>query len=165
MSDDNFNFKDIISGKQKIEIVDKLENLRTQLDSNSLKGRFNKKEILNSIDEIIDSIPVELRTARWIVREQDSLINHAKEESEEILIDARKESDKLIENSFVLKEAVVEANSLIKQAEVEAQAYRVKVEDEIDRKFDDIQNKILMLSEYVESEKLKLRQPRIIEKP
>ncbi len=44
-------------------------------------GRVNKKEIINNIDEIIDTIPVELRTARWIVREQESFITKAKDDS------------------------------------------------------------------------------------
>ncbi len=39
------NFEDIAKGKVRIDIVDKLENLRASLESNSLSGRLNKKEI------------------------------------------------------------------------------------------------------------------------
>ena len=77
MPEAEINFEDISKGKIKIDIVDKLENLRASLESNSLTGRINKKEIINNIDEIIDTIPVELRTARWIVREQESFISMA----------------------------------------------------------------------------------------
>jgi len=68
MPEAEINFEDIAKGNVRIDIVDKLENLRASLESNSLTGRVNKKEIINNIDEIIDTIPVELRTARWIVR-------------------------------------------------------------------------------------------------
>ena len=56
MNNSETNFENVLKGESKIEIVDKLENLRNQLNSNTLKGRINKKDILKSIDEIIDSM-------------------------------------------------------------------------------------------------------------
>ena len=165
MNNSETNFENVLKGESKIEIVDKLENLRNQLNSNTLKGRINKKDILKSIDEIIDSMPVEMRTARWIVREQESFMNQAKIESKALLDDAKAESEKLIANSYVIQEAVIEANALIKQAEVEMQTYRTNIEDTIDQRIDDIQNKIDQLSNFLENEKNKLREPRIIEYP
>jgi hypothetical protein len=90
MSEPKINFEDLAKGNISIELVDKLENLRLSLESNSLTGRVNKKEIIKSIDEIIDTIPVELRTARWIVREQESFISKAQNEANLIVEDARK---------------------------------------------------------------------------
>ena len=165
MSSSDINFENVIKGNKSLNIVDKLEELRTQLNSNSLKGRINKKEIVKSIDEIIDSVPVEMRTARWIVREQESFINQAKQESKNLVNDAKIESEKLIANSYVLQEAVIEANALIKQAEVETQAYRANIEDTIDHKIEDIQSKIQQMANFLEIEKNKLREPRNIDKP
>jgi vacuolar-type H+-ATPase subunit H len=165
MSSSDINFENVIKGNKSLNIVDKLEELRTQLNSNSLKGRINKKELVKSIDEIIDSVPVEMRTARWIVREQESFINQAKQESKNLVNDAKIESEKLIANSYVLQEAVIEANALIKQAEVETQAYRANIEDTIDQKIEDIQSKIQQMANFLEIEKNKLRDPRNIDKP
>ena len=165
MSSSDINFENVIKGNKSPNIVDKLEELRTQLNSNSLKGRINKKELIKSIDEIIDSVPVEMRTARWIVREQESFINQAKQESKNLVNDAKIESEKLIANSYVLQEAVIEANALIKQAEVETQAYRANIEDTIDQKIEDIQSKIQQMANFLEIEKNKLREPRNIDKP
>ena len=165
MSSSDINFENVIKGNKSPNIVDKLEELRTQLNSNSLKGRINKKELVKSIDEIIDSVPVEMRTARWIVREQESFINQAKQESKNLVNDAKIESEKLIANSYVLQEAVIEANALIKQAEVETQAYRANIEDTIDQKIEDIQSKIQQMANFLEIEKNKLREPRNIDKP
>lgn len=165
MSSSDINFENVIKGNKSLNIVDKLEELRTQLNSNSLKGRINKKELVKSIDEIIDSVPVEMRTARWIVREQESFINQAKQESKNLVNDAKIESEKLIANSYVLQEAVIEANALIKQAEVETQAYRANIEDTIDQKIEDIQSKIQQMANFLEIEKNKLREPRNIDKP
>ena len=165
MPEAEINFEDISKGKIKIDIVDKLENLRASLESNSLTGRLNKKEIIKNIDEIIDTIPVELRTARWIVREQESFISKAKDKSKEIVEEARRESEKLIQESYVLQEAVVEANAIIKQTELEAQSYRANIEDAVDGKMEEIQSKINQLKEFLDQERTKLRQPRDIEKP
>ena len=165
MPEAEINFEDIAKGNVRIDIVDKLENLRESLESNSLTGRVNKKEIINKIDEIIDTIPVELRTARWIVREQESFINKAKDYSKEIVEEARRESEKLIQESYVLQEAVIEANAIIKQTEFEAQSYRANIEDSVDRKIEEIQSKIDQLKDFLDQERTKLRQPRDIEKP
>ena len=165
MPEAEINFEDIAKGNVRIDIVDKLENLRESLEPNSLTGRVNKKEIINKIDEIIDTIPVELRTARWIVREQESFINKAKDDSKEIVEGARRESEKLIQESYVLQEAVIEANAIIKQTELEAQSYRANIEDSVDRKIEEIQSKIDQLKDFLDQERTKLRQPRDIEKP
>ena len=59
--------------KKKIEYVDKLELLREKLNSrNVLNTRSNKKELIDIVENLIDLMPVELRTARWLVREQDT---------------------------------------------------------------------------------------------
>ena len=135
---ENFNLDEVISGEKKIEYVDKLELLREKVNSKSvLSSRSNKKELIEIVENLIDLMPVELRTARWLVREQDTYLNKAREEANEILSIAKIESDRLIADSYVLQEAVIEANALIKKAEDEAQAYRAQIEDQIDAKLTD----------------------------
>jgi vacuolar-type H+-ATPase subunit H len=150
----------------KLEYIDQLELLKENLSSNSfLNNRSNKKDILKLVENLIDLMPVELRTARFIVREQELYLKKAKEEAEEILSNADKESSRLISESFVLQEAVVEANALVKQAEQEAILSRANVEDKLDNKLEEIKSKIDELSDIVEREKTNLRQPRKITEP
>ena len=121
MSKEEISIEDVVSGQVKMEYVDQLELLRENLSSNSfLNNKSNKKELLKLVENLIDLMPVELRTARFIVREQELYLKKAKDEAEEILANADKESSRLISESFVLQEAVVEANALVKQAEQEA---------------------------------------------
>ena len=83
---ENFNLDEVISGEKKIEYVDKLELLREKVNSKSvLSSRSNKKELIEIVENLIDLMPVELRTARWLVREQDTYLNKAREEANEIL--------------------------------------------------------------------------------
>ena len=163
---ENFNLDDVVSGENKIQYVDKLELLREKINSKGvLSSRTNKKELIEIVENLIDLMPVELRTARWLVREQDSFLNKAREEANEILSIAKVESDRLIADSYVLQEAVIEANALIKKAEDEAQAYRAQIEDQIDVKLSEILNKFEQINNFIETEKNSLRQPRKIAEP
>jgi len=163
---ENFNLDEVISGEKKIEYVDKLELLREKVNSKSvLSSRSNKKELIEIVENLIDLMPVELRTARWLVREQDTYLNKAREEANEILSIAKVESDRLIADSYVLQEAVIEANALIKKAEDEAQAYRAQIEDQIDVKLTEVLNKFEQINNFIETEKKSLRQPRKIAEP
>jgi F0F1-type ATP synthase membrane subunit b/b' len=163
---EDINFKNIINGEMKVEYVDKLEILREKLNSNNiLKNRTSNKELIAIVENLIDILPVEMRTARWLVREQDTFLNEAREESQNIINNAKRESETLISNSYVLQEAVIEANTLIKQAEKESQAYRLKIEDEMDTLFTALQSKLEQLNSYIENEKNSLRKPREIINP
>ena len=163
---DNFFLDEVISGERKIEYVDKLELLREKVNSKGvLSSRSSKKELIEIVENLIDLMPVELRTARWLVREQDTYLNKAREEANEILSIAKIESDRLIADSYVLQEAVIEANALIKKAEDEAQAYRAQIEDQIDVKLTEVLNKFEQINNFIETEKKSLRQPRKIVEP
>ena len=163
---ENFNLDDVVSGEKKIQYVDKLELLREKINSTGvLSSRTNKKELIEIVENLIDLMPVELRTARWLVREQDTLLNKAKEEASEILNIAQVESERLTSDSYVLQEAVIEANALIKKAEDEAQAYRAQVENQIDLKLTEILSKFEQINKFIETEQNSLRQPRKIVEP
>ena len=163
---EKFNLDDVINSEKKIQYVDKLEMLKEKVNSTGvLSSRSSKKEVIKIIENLIDLMPVELRTARWLVREQDTYLNKAREEANEILSIAKVESSRLISDSYVLQEAVIEANALIKKAEDEAQAYRAKIEDEIDTKLTEILNKFNQINNYIEAEKNTLRKPRKIVEP
>ena len=166
MAEESSSIDKVLSGEMKLEYIDQLELLKENLSSNSfLNNRSNKKDILKLVENLIDLMPVELRTARFIVREQELYLKKAKEEAEEILSNADKESSRLISESFVLQEAVVEANALVQQAEQEAIISRANVEDKLDNKLEEIKSKIDELSDIVEREKTNLRQPRKITEP
>ena len=166
MAEESSSIDKVLSGEMKLEYIDQLELLKENLSSNSfLNNRSNKKDILKLVENLIDLMPVELRTARFIVREQELYLKKAKKEAEEILSNADKESSRLISESFVLQEAVVEANALVKQAEQEAILSRASVEDKLDNKLEEIKSKIDELSDIVEREKTNLRQPRKITEP
>ena len=77
--DKSRDFEEVISGNVNLHVVDILDNLRTELSSTGvLTRKIGKKELITVVDELIDALPVELRTARWIVREQQSFLSKAR---------------------------------------------------------------------------------------
>ena len=95
MAEESSSIDKVLSGEMKLEYIDQLELLKENLSSNSfLNNRSNKKDILKLVENLIDLMPVELRTARFIVREQELYLKKAKEEAEEILSNADKESSR-----------------------------------------------------------------------
>tara|TARA_Y100000590_G_scaffold430854_2_gene544984 strand:- start:98 stop:613 length:516 start_codon:yes stop_codon:yes gene_type:complete len=164
--DKNRDFEEVISGNVNLHVVDILDNLRTELSSTGvLTRKIGRKELITVVDELIDALPVELRTARWIVREQQSFLSKARQEGEEILENARNESEKLISESYVIKEAVIEANALLKKAEIEVQSDRAKIEDEIDSVLTNLESTLGELLGIINTQKEALRKPRVIETP
>ena len=163
---DNANLEEVMDGNVSFSIVDKLDKLRKELTSNSLLSKkIGRNQLLRVVDEILDSLPAELRTARWIVREQQSFLSKAREDSEKILEESRFESENLISDSYVIKEAVIESNALIKNAEIEIMSERAIVEDEIDVILSSLERTLKDLLSIVDLQKKKLRTPRIIESP
>ena len=158
--------EEVMDGNVSFSIVDKLDKLRGELSSSSmLSKKIGRSELLTILDDIIDSLPAELRTARWIVREQQAFLFKAKEDAEEIITKAREESENLISDSYVIKEAVVEANALIKNAEMEMISERAIIEDEIDSVLVSLETTLKDLLSIVDQQKEKLRTPRTIETP
>ena len=163
---DNANLEEVMDGNVSFSIVDKLDKLRKELTSHSLLSKkIGRNQLLRIVDEILDSLPAELRTARWIVREQQSFLSKAREDSEKILEESRFESENLISDSYVIKEAVIESNALIKNAEIEIMSERAIVEDEIDVILSSLERTLKDLLSIVDLQKKKLRTPRIIESP
>ena len=163
---ENSNVEEVMGGNASFSIVDKLDKLRNELSSsNILSKKIGRGQLLNLVDEILDALPAELRTARWIVREQQSFLSKAKEDAEEIIDKARTESENLISDSYVIKEAVVEANALIKTAEIEIMSDRARVEDEIDGVLKTLEETLQDLLNVVDIQKKKLRTPRVINTP
>ena len=78
MAEESSSIDKVLSGEMKLEYIDQLELLKENLSSNSfLNNRSNKKDILKLVENLIDLMPVELRTARFIVREQELYLKKA----------------------------------------------------------------------------------------
>ncbi len=105
--------------------------------------RLEREPLLESLEEIKDRLPEELRVARWMIRERAAFIARTNEDADKIRHQARKVLDQardtaaeLVSEHRILAEAVEEANVLLRNAEVEAQATRLRAEDVVIEQLD-----------------------------
>ena len=67
MKKGDMDLEDVMGGNVSFSIVDKLDKLRDELASSTmLSKKIGRTELLNIIDDILDSLPAELRTARSV---------------------------------------------------------------------------------------------------
>ena len=118
------------------DIVDELmvnlhEAKAMPLSSNALVDRG---AYLTLLEKLRESLPDELRAARWMVREREAFISRTNEKARDIAEKARAEADHMVANSNIVAEAVEEANILVRRAEGDARRLRLETEDEVEKK-------------------------------
>ena len=144
------------------DIVDDLmvnlhEAKNMPLSSNALVDR---EQFLGLLEQLRESLPDELRAARWMVREREAFVARTNEKAREIVSKSRSEADEMISESNIVAEAVEEANILVRRAEGEARKLRLETEDEIEKKLQRVEGLLVDIMSQVESARNELHQAR-----
>jgi hypothetical protein len=113
-------------------VRDLVETARSMPLSNS--AIVNRDEMLELLDEAVESFPEELRQARWLLKERDEFLTRARHEAEEILAAARARAEGMVQRTEVVRESHRLARSVVDRAEAEARQIRNQAEDYVDAK-------------------------------
>jgi F0F1-type ATP synthase membrane subunit b/b' len=116
-------------------LIDRLEELVE--DARSFPGFGNTAMVdrdaaFDLIDQMRQSIPEELKQARWIVKERQSMLDEARSESDRIVQQAREEAEKLISEQEVLKQAEKQGADIIEDSRRREREIRLGAEDYAD---------------------------------
>ncbi|MDY3051806.1 MAG: ATPase [Ndongobacter sp.] len=123
-----------------MDILQLIEELEDVLDDAS-SVPFSKKvtvdpdEIYEIIKEIRDSLPEEIRQAKWVNDEKDRILAEANEQGQEILKQARREADdaereaqhrveELVNDHRIMKMATQQGEEIVAKAEHTARTVR-----------------------------------------
>jgi hypothetical protein len=113
-------------------VVDVIEAARPMpLSSDS---RINKEEVLELLNEALERMPDELRSARWLLKEREEFLTKMRREGDEILELARARAERTVERTEIVRQAETRARTIVDEAEAEARRLRHEVEDFCDRK-------------------------------
>lgn len=128
-----------------IGVADLVAELRYVVDSArplplSASSTINKDEVLAIIDEIQASLPDELRSARWLLKEREEFRAKMKREGDEIVALARNRAEQMVQRTQVVKAAEARARKVIEQAEAESRRLRLEAEDYCDQKLGSFEN-------------------------
>ncbi len=105
-----------------MQLLDDLENAVTngRRFPGSSKVTVDGQHVVNLIDELRVSLPVELQQARKVVQERQSIVIDAQEEARNILDAAQERANYLVSQAGVLGEARQRSEQRLREAEENA---------------------------------------------
>jgi hypothetical protein len=113
-------------------VIDTIANARPMPLSASVM--LNRDEVLGLLDEALDRLPEELRSARYLLKERDEFLARAQREGDEILDAARLQAERMVERTEVAREAKRVARHVVDAAEERARRLQHEAEDFCDQK-------------------------------
>jgi cell division septum initiation protein DivIVA len=126
-----------------------LEDLVREAKSMPLSSSalLNRDEVLELIDQMKDSLPDEIKQARWIVKDREELFAKARRDAEAMVEQARQEQLRLASHEEVVKRADQEAERIVQEAEDDARRLRLEAEDYVDAKLAQLEGQLHRLLE------------------
>ena len=111
---------------EMFSVLETLENVLANSAMLPLTGKslVDKDEILELINEIRLNLPEDLKKAKNILDERDSILNEAQRQAEEVLSDADHAIGMYIKEHEVTKEAYKQANDIVSNAQKNAREIR-----------------------------------------
>jgi F0F1-type ATP synthase membrane subunit b/b' len=116
--------------------LQQLEELVREAKSMPLSSSVlvSRDEVLEMLQEMQESLPEEIKQARWIVKDREELLNKARAEGERIVEQAREEQRRMALKEEVARRAQEEAEQIHAEAEDTTEQMRREAEDYIDAK-------------------------------
>jgi hypothetical protein len=119
-----------------IERIDELQLLVEEAKTVPLSSSavINRDEFLELLAQLKESVPEEVRQARWMSRDRDELLERARKEAERIVTEAQEQRDRLLSRTEIVSAAQREGERIIDEGRERAAKLRVEAEDYIDQK-------------------------------
>lgn len=116
--------------------LEQLEELVREAKSMPLSSSVlvNRDEVLGMIAEMQESLPEEIKRARWIVRDREELLGKARAEGDQILEQAHEDQLRMARKEEIVARATQEADRIVSDAEEVARTMRSEAEDYVDAK-------------------------------
>jgi F0F1-type ATP synthase membrane subunit b/b' len=114
--------------------IHQLEELIREAKSMPLSASVlvNKDEVLELVDGMRNTLPEEIKQARWVVKDREELLAKARRDAEVIVDDARKEQARLVSDDEVAAESAREAERILADAREQARQIKLEAEDYVD---------------------------------
>ena len=114
--------------------IHQLEELIREAKSMPLSASVlvNKDEVLELVDGMRNTLPEEIKQARWVVKDREELLAKARRDAEVIVDDARKEQARLVSDDEVVAESAREPERILAEAREQARQIKLEAEDYVD---------------------------------
>jgi hypothetical protein len=98
----------------------------------SASALLNREELLELVAGLKETLPEEVKQARWVVKDLEELLTKARRDAEGIVEKARSEQSLMLSEEAVVQESQDEAERIIANAREQARAIRLEAEDYVD---------------------------------
>jgi cell division septum initiation protein DivIVA len=100
----------------------------------SSSALLNRDEVLEMLAEMQESLPEEIKQARWIVKDREELLGKARQDAERIVEQAREDQLRMARKEDIVHRAEEEADRIVSEAEQQALDARAEAERYVDAK-------------------------------
>lgn len=116
--------------------IQQLEDMIREAKSMPLSASalLNREELLEVITEMKESIPEEIKQARWVVKDREELLSKARRDAEGIVEQAKADQSRLVSKEDVVQESRHEAERILAEAREQARQIHLEAEDYVDSK-------------------------------
>lgn len=100
----------------------------------STSAMVNRDELLELLRGAVDTLPEELRAARWVIKEREDYLARARREGEAIIATARARAQQFVQRTEIVRAAEHRARVIVDEAEERARRLRLETEDWCDQR-------------------------------
>jgi hypothetical protein len=115
----------------------------------SSSALLNRDEVLELIEQMKESLPDEIKQARWIVKDREELLAKARRDAEAMVEQARDEQLRLASHEAVVQRANEESERIQQEAADDARRLRLEAEDYVDAKLAQLESALQRILEDV----------------
>jgi vacuolar-type H+-ATPase subunit H len=104
-------------------LIDRLETMVTGAKRMPITNKLmlDEQELADLIDQMRTVLPEEVRSARKVLRERDSIISEAQQQADDILKTAHEQAEMLLDQQGLMAEAEARARQYMEDIESDAQ--------------------------------------------
>jgi vacuolar-type H+-ATPase subunit H len=98
----------------------------------SSSALLNRDEVLDMLKDMQETLPEEIKQARWIVKDREDLLGKARQDAERIVVQAKEDQLRMARKEEVVHRAEEEADRIVAEAEQQAMDARAEAESYVD---------------------------------
>ncbi|MGH9227636.1 MAG: hypothetical protein ACRD07_02710 [Acidimicrobiales bacterium] len=119
--------------------------------------KVDRDELLDLLDQAIERLPEEVRSARWLMKDRDEFLARTRREADDILAAARGQAERMVQRSEVMKAADAKARRVLDQARADAGRRRNEADDYCDKRLAQLETVLERAMTVVTTGRAKLR--------
>jgi Fe2+ transport system protein B len=121
----------------------------------------SREEVISLVQAALDSLPEELRQARWLLREREEFMAERTREAEALMDEVRAQAEHMVQRTEIVRQANAVAQRILDDANEEARTLRHQAEDFVDQKLAGMEIVLDRLTRTVQAGRAKLAAPLV----